>query len=199
MSQTRPDADALAELRRLARLAPSQWRDAFPTRRPVSYLCTYVPVEILHAAGLTPVRLNRRPGGSGSSGACLQSCTCSLARSVVEQALDGNLEGLSGVAFCHTRDTLQATADIWRLRFPQSCMDVVNLPTVLDSPPRQDVRCGQVGALSQQAVGTLWNGGRRCGAERKHQQLQLAGHAALPVGRSKGYAERRGLLQRASR
>jgi len=121
----------------------SGWTARYPGRRVCGVLCTYAPEEILHAAGFVPVRLLPLPqplpyqGRGDTSEAHLQSYTCSLARNVLEQALQGRFDFLAGVLFSHTCDTMQGLADIWRLNFPAQFVATVVQPVALASPQAQ--------------------------------------------------------------
>lgn len=121
----------------------SGWEERYPGRRAFGTLCTYAPEEILHAAGFVPVRLLSLPlplpyqGRGDTSEAHLQSYTCSLARRILEQALQGRFDFLDGVLFSHTCDTMQGLADIWRLNFPSQFVATVVQPVALASPHAQ--------------------------------------------------------------
>lgn len=91
----------------------TDWPARYPGRRPFGYLCTYVPEEILHAAGFTPVRVLPRPGPITRADAHLQSYSCCFARGCLDLALRHELDDLAGVVFAHTCDTMQGLADIW--------------------------------------------------------------------------------------
>ena len=123
----------LAEFRRAAVRPLPEWAETHPGRRSMATFCTYVPEELIHAAGFAPVRVGRKPPSSGEWGAHLQSFTCPLVRSLLEQGADGDLAEFAGVAFAHSCDAMQALADIWKLRFPAQFAWVVNHPTRLDS------------------------------------------------------------------
>jgi benzoyl-CoA reductase subunit C len=103
-------------------------------RPTLGYLCTYVPEEIIHAAGFTPIRIMPDTAPATRADAHLQSYTCGLARSCLNQALAGKLDSLSGVAFAHTCDTMQGLADIWHSAFPGLFVDTVVGPVALNSP-----------------------------------------------------------------
>ncbi len=103
-------------------------------RPTIGYLCTYVPEEIVHAAGFSPIRVMPDNAPATRADAHLQSYTCGLARSCLNQALAGKLDSLSGVAFAHTCDTMQGLADIWHYAFPDLFVDTVVGPVALNSP-----------------------------------------------------------------
>lgn len=104
----------------------------------IGYLCAYVPEEIIHAAGFSPVRIAPSAMPPVRADAHLQSYTCCLARSCLDQALVGKLDGLAGVVFAHTCDTLQGLADIWREAFPTRFVETVVGPVALNSPYAQE-------------------------------------------------------------
>jgi bzd-type benzoyl-CoA reductase N subunit len=103
-------------------------------RPTIGYLCTYVPEEIIHAAGFAPIRIMPDTAPATRADAHLQSYTCGLARSCLNQALAGRLDSFSGVAFAHTCDTMQGLADIWHYAFPNLFVDTVVGPVALNSP-----------------------------------------------------------------
>jgi len=98
------------------------WRDPYTHladlpdqgERPMAYFCTYVPEEILHAAGFTPVRLMGAERTITHADAHLQAYCCSLARTDLDMALAGDLDFLEGAVFVQTCDTMQRLSDIWR-------------------------------------------------------------------------------------
>jgi benzoyl-CoA reductase subunit C len=92
----------------------SQWHDYFPGRRPVGIYNAYVPEEMFQAAGLTPVYVFHRTGDHGHAQSHLPSFACWPSRSLIDQAVAGDLDGLVGIAFAQTCDTVQALTDICR-------------------------------------------------------------------------------------
>jgi bzd-type benzoyl-CoA reductase N subunit len=100
----------------------------------MGYFCTYVPEEIIHAAGFVPVRIRSSSETLSRADAHLQSYTCALCRSALDQALRGDVSFLQGVVFPHTCDTLQALADIWRMNFPDLYVVTIVQPVHLSSP-----------------------------------------------------------------
>ncbi len=103
-------------------------------RRTIGYLCTYVPEEIMHAAGFLPVRILPSTEPATRADAHMQSYTCHLARNCLDQALAGKLNSHAGVVFAHTCDTMQGLADIWSETFTTVFVDTVVTPVALNSP-----------------------------------------------------------------
>jgi bcr-type benzoyl-CoA reductase subunit C len=102
-------------------------------RKIVGYMCSYAPEELIWAAGAHPLRMFGSNKNILLADGHLQTYCCSLVRGVLEDALSGNLNWLSGMIFPHTCDSVQRLSDIWRLNVP-SCfhLDVV-LPVKLDT------------------------------------------------------------------
>jgi bzd-type benzoyl-CoA reductase N subunit len=101
----------------------------------MGYLCSYVPEELIHAAGFTPVRLRGTNDPLRRVDAHLQSFACALCRSTLDQALGGELDFLAGTVFAHTCDAMQAQADLWRINAGRSYfVDTVMQPAHLGTP-----------------------------------------------------------------
>ncbi|MCX5772346.1 MAG: 2-hydroxyacyl-CoA dehydratase family protein [Candidatus Hydrogenedentes bacterium] len=99
-------------------------------RRVAGHMCTYTPEELLHAAGMAPVRLLGWTDTTHRADGLIQAYACSLARAVLDLALSGQLDFLDTMVFSHTCDTIQNLADIWKLNLPG--MDVITLSTPVD-------------------------------------------------------------------
>jgi benzoyl-CoA reductase subunit C len=113
----------------------SEWPARYPGRQAMGSLCSYVPEEIIHAAGFVPVRLRGHAAPVRHADAHLQSFTCALCRSTLDQALSGELAFLAGTVFAHTCDSMQALADLWRMNSEASrLVDTVMQPANLGSP-----------------------------------------------------------------
>jgi len=154
------DIPARALFREAARLSPGQWPARYPGRRAMGYLCSYVPEEMIHAAGWTPVRLR----GSGTplrhADAHLQSFTCALCRSTLDQLLAGELApALDGLIFAHTCDALQAQADLWARHSPRGhLVDTVMQPANLGSPAARPYLLAELERFRQRLAD--WTGRR---------------------------------------
>lgn len=152
------------------------WPDRYPDHRAMGYFCTYVPEEIVHAAGFVPLRIRSGSQTPSRADAHLQSCTCALCRSALDQALRGDLSFLQGVVFPHTCDTIQPLADIWRMSFPDLYVETIVQPVHLSSPSTRPYLIAELQRfrhsleeligqeISDQAIGTsteLYNENRR--------------------------------------
>jgi benzoyl-CoA reductase subunit C len=129
------DRQTLAQVILAARAPLTEWSARYPGHRAMGYLCSYVPEEMIHAAGFTPVRIRGNTSPLRHVDAHLQSFTCALCRSTLDQLLSGQLNSLAGVIFAHTCDAMQAQADLWRMNAPGTqFVDVVMQPAHLATP-----------------------------------------------------------------
>ncbi|HOG47269.1 MAG TPA: 2-hydroxyacyl-CoA dehydratase family protein [Anaerolineae bacterium] len=96
--------------------------------------CSYTPLELLHAAGLVPLRL-RAPGlPAPAAEAWLPSFACPLIRGVLGAALTGRLDALAAVILPHTCDSMQELAGIWRALRPAPPLLTFVEPLSLEGP-----------------------------------------------------------------
>ncbi|MEJ2640185.1 MAG: 2-hydroxyacyl-CoA dehydratase family protein, partial [Desulfosarcinaceae bacterium] len=101
--------------------------------RVVGTLCSYAPEELILAGGALAYRILGGSGNISKADAHLQSYSCSLVRSALEDALTGELDFLDGIVFPHTCDAIQRLSDIWRLNAKTGFhLDVV-LPAKLNT------------------------------------------------------------------
>jgi bzd-type benzoyl-CoA reductase N subunit len=129
------------------------WPERYPDRQAMGYICTYVPEEVVHAAGFTPVRIRTGSELPTRAEAHLQSFTCALCRSALHQALCGGLAFLSGLVFPHTCDTLQVLADVWRENFADLFVATVVQPLNLGSPSTQPYLIAELQRFRQSLAG----------------------------------------------
>jgi benzoyl-CoA reductase subunit C len=128
-------SQALETLTEAARLPLNRWSAQYPGYQAMGYLCSYVPEEIIHAAGYCPVRLRGTTTPLRQVDAHLQSFTCALCRSTLDQLLGGEFNLLAGTVFSHTCDTMQAQADLWRTdSSPSHFWDSIMQPANLGAP-----------------------------------------------------------------
>jgi len=129
------DRQILAQLILAARAPLAEWARLYPGHQAMGYLCSYVPAEMIHAAGFAPVRIRGATSPLRHVDAHLQSFTCALCRSTLDQLLSGQLNALAGAIFAHTCDAMQAQADLWRMNAHGSqFVDIVMQPAHLAAP-----------------------------------------------------------------
>ncbi len=93
----------------------------------IGYLTEHVPVEILHAAGTCPVRIQ---GGTNVDLAALhmQSFSCSYARGAIHQAEHGDYDYLEGLVSAKTCDVGLSLFQIWTDFKPLKFNYLLSLP-----------------------------------------------------------------------
>ena len=106
--------------------------------RVFGYFCTYFPEELLHAAGILPVRILGQKENVSLADSHVQAFICSLVRTSLDAAMQKKLDFLDGVVFPHSCDSIQNLADIWKLHFPDQFSEVVVLPVWVDLPEAED-------------------------------------------------------------
>ena len=100
--------------------ASRQWKAAAPGRKVIGFLPTYVPREIIHAAGMLP--LGVLGGGENMEvihgDAYYQSYICRIPRSTIELGVSGKLDFVDGMLFPFVCDVIRNLSGIWKLMFP---------------------------------------------------------------------------------
>ncbi len=98
------------------------------------YVCTYVPEEIVHAAGFSALRVLPDASPAFVADAWLPGFCCAVARGCLARSLSGELDWLSSVVFASTCDTMQCLADIWGVARPGERIMTIDTPTHLETP-----------------------------------------------------------------
>ena len=121
---------AIAELTRIARNVTNDYLDDWKKngKKVVGFTCSYVPEEILHAAGLLPYRL-KAIGSKGTTKAdvYMPKFHCGFSKALLDQALSGAFSFLDGVVFVNSCDQLRRMYDVWNklVSFPFQTILVV--------------------------------------------------------------------------
>ena len=98
----------------------------------IGTLCTYVPEEIIHAAGALPVRIFATRDGTGAEGYRFPTMSCAFSRFFMDQATRGDLDVLEGIVFPHTCDTVRGLGNILAVRKPDFGIFHFNNPMKTD-------------------------------------------------------------------
>jgi len=99
--------------------------------RNLAYACSYAPLEIILAAGLTPKRMVPEPRLSGSH-AYTHPNMCGYIKSLLASALAGDFSETAGAVLVNSCDGMRRLCDLWR--------DYVDAPPFLfiDVPTKKD-------------------------------------------------------------
>jgi bcr-type benzoyl-CoA reductase subunit C len=95
----------------------------------LGYFCSFVPPEIISAAGLLPVRI-RATGNKGTelSDAYMASLSCSFSRSCLNMALEGGYDFLDGIIFGNSCDQVRRLHDIWKRKMQVPFIKILSIP-----------------------------------------------------------------------
>ncbi len=94
------------------------------------WLCTYVPEEIMHAAGALPVRItgHNQETELEDGSAYLYVNNCSFSRSCLQMGLRGGYDFLDGVVGSSTCDGARRLFDLWRNYIETPFHHVLTIP-----------------------------------------------------------------------
>lgn len=98
----------------------------------VGYLCGYIPVELIHAAGALPYRIKGIIGkDSGRGTEYLSSRLCTFTRNALSAALDGDFAFLDGFIGSNSCDQVRRTSQNWSILKPSGFDMFIDIPRVL--------------------------------------------------------------------
>lgn len=124
---------ALSELRQVNATFPypdpvRQWKQG--GGKVVGFLCLYTPEELIHAAGLLPLRItgDSREMELSSANAHLYLYTCSFVRTCLELAQQGDFSYLDGYVAAATCDPIRRLTDVWRQYLPVPVIQELTVP-----------------------------------------------------------------------
>jgi len=78
------------------------------------YFCSYTPEELLHAAGIHPVRLFGGTEDITQADTLIQSYVCPFVRGILDTALKGGFDYLDGIVHAYTCDATCGLFGIWQ-------------------------------------------------------------------------------------
>ncbi|MHA1689509.1 MAG: 2-hydroxyacyl-CoA dehydratase [Promethearchaeota archaeon] len=86
-------------------------------KKIIGYYCTYIPEEIIHAAGLLPFRIRATGHDSTELGDIyMVRFTCSFVRATLDLALRGKYDFLDGLAICNSCDHSRRMFELFDLK-----------------------------------------------------------------------------------
>lgn len=95
------------------------------------WLCSYTPVEILAAAGFTPMRLDTgKQGLSRQANPHIYQLICPYVRSVFDEAYKQAFGSLKGAVFMKCCDGMFRLYDLWRAHLPEQRAYVLHIPKI---------------------------------------------------------------------
>jgi len=98
-------------------------------KKILGYLCAFVPVEIITAAGFVPFRIKgdvNEPITKADTE--METIVCPLVRSCFDISLKGNYEFLDGIVIPHACDSICRTYDVWKYSLHLPYSHFINMP-----------------------------------------------------------------------
>ncbi|MFB3884129.1 MAG: 2-hydroxyacyl-CoA dehydratase subunit D [Thermodesulfobacteriota bacterium] len=102
-------------------------------RRVIGYVCSFVPLEIISAAGCVPFRVRgdiHEPITTGDT--LLETIVCPYYRSCFDLSVKQKYGFLSGMVIPHGCDSMVRSYSAWSHSLPYSYFHFVNIPSVCD-------------------------------------------------------------------
>ncbi len=103
-------------------------------RKIIGYLCAYVPLEIITAAGFIPFRIRgdvHEPITKADTQ--METIACSLVRSCFDASLKGSYDFLDGLVLPHSCDSVCRTYDVWKYNLGLRYSHLVDVPHSTDN------------------------------------------------------------------
>lgn len=103
------------------------------------WLCTYIPEEIIHAAGILPIRIMgyEKETELDEGTAYLYVNNCSFSRSCLQLGLEGGYDFLDGVVGGSTCDGARRLFDLWRAYIGTPFHHVITVPRKYTEPAHE--------------------------------------------------------------
>ncbi len=121
----------LEKIMDLARSVSNPYIDDWKARQKpvIGHVCSYIPRELIHAAGALPYRI--RAGGNYETGLAdelMANITCSFCRSCLELGLRGKYDFLDGLVSMNTCESMRRMCDNWRHKVKSSFFYYMSVP-----------------------------------------------------------------------
>jgi bzd-type benzoyl-CoA reductase N subunit len=97
-------------------------------KKIIGWTCTYVPEEILHAAGLLPIRIMGRAEETPIADAYMYSNICSFVRNCLEEAFRKKYDFLDGYVGINACDHMRRIYDVWKAFLPTPFTHIIGVP-----------------------------------------------------------------------
>jgi len=98
----------------------------------IGYFCSLVPVEIITAAGLKPLRVKGKAETTAAADAYLYPNMCPYIKSLFADAMDGGGSACDGVVFTRSCDGMRRLYDAWKAYVPNDFVYMLEAPKNCD-------------------------------------------------------------------
>jgi len=82
-------------------------------KRKIGWFCSYVPEELIIAAGLEPVRIQGQVEKLKEADSYIFSNVCPYVRNIMDSGLRNKLENVEGIIFTNSCDGMRRVYDLW--------------------------------------------------------------------------------------
>jgi len=115
----------------------------------VGYFCTYVPEEILYAAGVLPVRILGSHEPQDVTEPHIFGMYCPFCRDCLAQGLKGRYDYLDGIMIAQSCLHIRQTFTSWKLHIPIDFSYYLPMPNNVQSKRALPYLTGELGALKE--------------------------------------------------
>jgi benzoyl-CoA reductase subunit C len=100
-------------------------------KKVVGFFCSYVPLELLDAAGVLPYRVTGVSGrDTGTGTTYLSSRVCTFCRNALTLALEEDFSFIDGLLGTNTCDPVRRASQNWTIKNPPAFTDFIHIPRV---------------------------------------------------------------------
>jgi bzd-type benzoyl-CoA reductase N subunit len=139
------------------------------------WLCTYVPEEIIHAAGMLPIRILGDSVNIVDADAYLYTNTCFFARSCLELGLQKGYDFLDALIAGNTCDPVRRLYDVWRHYLPVTTMHIISIPHKV-TERAYEFYSNELNAFKEKLEGVI---GRQITKECLKESINLYNHSRV--------------------
>lgn len=123
-----------------------QWKEK-TGGKVIGYLCTYVPEEIIYAAGILPVRIIGSHEPQDVTEPYIFNMYCPFSRDCLAQGLKGRYDYLDGLVTAHSCQHIRQTFASWVRHIPVSYYHYIFMPALVNSPSAHRCLVGEFSRL----------------------------------------------------
>jgi benzoyl-CoA reductase/2-hydroxyglutaryl-CoA dehydratase subunit BcrC/BadD/HgdB len=98
----------------------------------VGFFCSYTPLPLIHAAGLTPIRILPMGDVPDQAGTLLHDNLCTHVKRVLDRAMAQDVPELAGLVMMNSCDAMRRLHDAWKVVRPLEHTVLVDLPVGTD-------------------------------------------------------------------
>ncbi|MEW5807051.1 MAG: benzoyl-CoA reductase, bzd-type, subunit N [Acidobacteriota bacterium] len=124
-------------------------------RKVIGYFCTYVPEEILHAAGILPVRILGSHEPQDMTEPHIFGMFCPFCRDCLAQGLKGRFDYLDGITIAQSCLHIRQTFTSWDLHIPVEYSYYLPMPNRVQSQRALPYLTGELEAFKKSVEGWI--------------------------------------------